>query len=102
MGRQHGDDRIRQGTADPDCKPRWSSPSLIEYAGRNALQGETAMPFYDKGDVRIRYEEAGSGFPLLVMPGGGLNSRISNGDRAPRAARGGDDVSLEGAQGPDP
>ena len=24
------------------------------------------MPFYDKGDVRIRYEEAGSGFPLLV------------------------------------
>ena len=36
------------------------------------------MPFYDKGDVRIRYEEAGSGFPLLVMPGGGLNSRLSN------------------------
>ena len=36
------------------------------------------MPFYAKGDVRIRYEEAGSGFPLLVMPGGGLNSRISN------------------------
>ena len=36
------------------------------------------MPFYDKGDVRIRYEEAGSGFPLLVTPGGGLNSRVSN------------------------
>jgi len=36
------------------------------------------MPFYAKGDVRIRYEEAGSGFPLLVMPGGGLNSRVSN------------------------
>ena len=32
------------------------------------------MPFYQKGDVRIRYEEAGSGFPLLVTPGGGLNS----------------------------
>jgi hypothetical protein len=30
------------------------------------------MPFYDKGDVRIRYEEAGSGFPLLVTPGGGV------------------------------
>ena len=26
------------------------------------------MPFYEKGDVRIRYEEAGSGFPLLVTP----------------------------------
>jgi pimeloyl-ACP methyl ester carboxylesterase len=36
------------------------------------------MPFYTKGDIRIRYEEAGSGFPLLVTPGGGLNSRVSN------------------------
>ncbi|MGH7155650.1 MAG: alpha/beta fold hydrolase [Acetobacteraceae bacterium] len=35
------------------------------------------MPFYQRGDVRIRYEEAGSGFPLLVTPGGGLNSRAS-------------------------
>jgi pimeloyl-ACP methyl ester carboxylesterase len=35
------------------------------------------MPFYEKGDVRIRYEEAGSGFPLLVTPGGGLNSRVA-------------------------
>ena len=35
------------------------------------------MPFYEKGDVRIRYEEAGSGFPLLLIPGGGLNSNIS-------------------------
>jgi pimeloyl-ACP methyl ester carboxylesterase len=36
-----------------------------------------ATSFYQKGDVRIRYQEAGSGFPLLVTPGGGLNSRIS-------------------------
>ena len=35
------------------------------------------MPFYEKGNVRIHYEEAGSGFPLLVIPGGGLNSTIS-------------------------
>jgi pimeloyl-ACP methyl ester carboxylesterase len=41
------------------------------------------MPFYTKGDVRIHYEEAGSAFPLLVMPGGGLNSRISNWATAP-------------------
>jgi pimeloyl-ACP methyl ester carboxylesterase len=34
------------------------------------------MPFYDKGDVRIHYEETGSGFPLLLIPGGGLNSTI--------------------------
>jgi len=39
---------------------------------------ETAVPFYQKGDVRIRYEMVGSGFPLLVTPGGGLNSRVSN------------------------
>ncbi len=36
------------------------------------------MPFYEKGNVHIRYEEAGSGSPLLVIPGGGLNSRVSN------------------------
>jgi pimeloyl-ACP methyl ester carboxylesterase len=34
--------------------------------------------FYEKNGVRIRYQEIGSGFPLLVTPGGGLNSRISN------------------------
>jgi len=35
------------------------------------------MPFYERGDVRLYYEEAGSGFPLLVIPGGGLNATIS-------------------------
>ena len=34
------------------------------------------MPLYEKGTVRIRYEEAGSGFPLLLVPGGGLNATI--------------------------
>jgi pimeloyl-ACP methyl ester carboxylesterase len=34
------------------------------------------MPFYEKGPVRIYYEEAGSGFPLLIIPGGGLNATI--------------------------
>ena len=32
------------------------------------------MPFYDRGDVRIHYDEAGSGFPLMLIPGGGLDS----------------------------
>lgn len=36
------------------------------------------MPFYEKGPVRIHYQEAGSGFPLLMLPGGGLNSTIRN------------------------
>ena len=34
------------------------------------------MPIYERGQVRIHYEEAGSGFPLLVIPGGGLNSTV--------------------------
>ena len=34
------------------------------------------MPFYERGPVRIHYEETGSGFPLLIIPGGGLNSTI--------------------------
>src|SRR3954465_4193027 len=40
-------------------------------------QGGSAMSFYEKGAVRIRYEEAGSGFPLLIIAGGGLNSTIA-------------------------
>ncbi len=34
------------------------------------------MSIYEKGAVRIHYEETGSGFPLLVIPGGGLNSTL--------------------------
>ena len=36
------------------------------------------MPYYEKGPVRIYYEEAGSGFPLLLIPGGGLNSSFAS------------------------
>jgi pimeloyl-ACP methyl ester carboxylesterase len=38
--------------------------------------GGIAMSFYEKGPVRIHYEEAGTGFPLLLIAGGGLNSTI--------------------------
>lgn len=34
------------------------------------------MPIFENGPVKIHYEEAGSGFPLLVLPGGGLNGTI--------------------------
>jgi pimeloyl-ACP methyl ester carboxylesterase len=44
---------------------------------QNAGQAAPAMSFYEKGPVRIRYQEAGAGFPLLVIPGGGLNSSLS-------------------------
>ena len=35
------------------------------------------MPFYERGSTRIYYEEVGSGFPLLIIPGGGLNSTVA-------------------------
>src|SRR5437764_7934488 len=35
------------------------------------------MPFYEKGETRLYYEDTGgSGFPLLIIPGGGLNSTV--------------------------
>ena len=39
--------------------------------------GQGRATFYEKGPVRIHFEETGSGFPLLLIAGGGLNSTIS-------------------------
>jgi pimeloyl-ACP methyl ester carboxylesterase len=44
---------------------------------QQAGQGGTAMSVFEKGGVRIHFEETGSGFPLLLIAGGGLNSTIS-------------------------
>jgi len=49
---------------------------------QQAGQGAGAR-FYEKGPVRIHFEEAGSGFPLLIIAGGGLNSTISALARGP-------------------
>ena len=35
------------------------------------------MPILEDGPVKIHYKEAGSGFPLLVQPGGGLEATIA-------------------------
>jgi pimeloyl-ACP methyl ester carboxylesterase len=48
-------------------------PSLF---AEQSATGRTGK-FYERGAVRIYYEEAGSGFPLLLIPGGGLNSTIA-------------------------
>jgi pimeloyl-ACP methyl ester carboxylesterase len=39
------------------------------------------MPIFENGDVKIHYEEKGSGFPLLVIPGGGLEATIAGLDK---------------------
>jgi len=41
-----------------------------------AQSGAASSTFYERGPVRIHYEEAGSGFPLLLIAGGGLNATI--------------------------
>jgi pimeloyl-ACP methyl ester carboxylesterase len=46
---------------------------LAQQPGR---EGATKS-FYEKGPVRIHYQQVGSGFPLLLIAGGGLNSTIS-------------------------
>ena len=61
--------------------------ATIMAAGRHAFaqerqQNEASYSFYERGDVRIRYREVGSGFPLLATPGGGLNSQMGNWQRA--------------------
>src|SRR6202140_4186019 len=50
---------------------------------QQAGQGGAAMSFYEKGPVRIHYEVAGSGFPLLLIAGGGLNSTMAGLPRGP-------------------
>jgi pimeloyl-ACP methyl ester carboxylesterase len=45
--------------------------------------GPAGASFYEKGPVRIRYEVAGAGFPLLLIAGGGLNSTMDGLPRSP-------------------
>src|SRR5262245_61861184 len=55
-------------------------PVLAQAPQGGAPQGMPAgakFSFYEKGNVRIRYAEIGTGFPLLTTPGGGLNSAIA-------------------------
>jgi pimeloyl-ACP methyl ester carboxylesterase len=50
----------------------------LAFAQQPTGPGGTTMSFYERGAVRIRYEEAGAGYPLLIIPGGGLNSTMAN------------------------
>jgi len=50
---------------------------------QQTARGTGAGKFFEKGAVRIHFEEAGAGFPLLIIPGGGLNSTLANLARGP-------------------
>src|SRR6201997_4432210 len=58
-----------------------TAPQVFAQAPQAAVpQGLPAglkVGFYENGNVRIRYAEIGSGFPLLATPGGGLKSAMS-------------------------
>jgi pimeloyl-ACP methyl ester carboxylesterase len=54
-----------------------AAPQVLAQQGGQAA----AARFYEKGPVRIRYEETGSGFPLLLIAGGGLNGSTIAGIR---------------------
>ena len=62
-----------------------AAPQVFAQTQTGTPQGAPAgakVGFYEKGNVRIRYAEVGSGFPLLAAPGGGLNSCIAVWSRA--------------------
>ncbi len=60
-----------------------AAATAVAAAQQVFAQGAAPMSFYEKGPVRIHYQEAGSGFPLLVIAGGGLNSTIAALARGP-------------------
>src|SRR2546423_10609750 len=62
-------DRIRRRLLKTGAAATVMAAAPRVFAQRNS--------FYEKGTTRIHYEETGSGYPLLVIPGGGLNSTIA-------------------------
>src|SRR5215467_302152 len=53
--------------------------ATFSHKGRRKKQkeaGGTTMAVFENGAVRINYLESGSGYPLLLIAGGGLNSCI--------------------------
>jgi len=55
-----------------------AAAAAVAAASPVLAQGAAPVRFYERGAVRIHYEEAGSGFPLLLIPGGGLSGTIAN------------------------
>jgi pimeloyl-ACP methyl ester carboxylesterase len=69
-------DRIRRRILKTGAAATAMAAAPRVFAQQTGPGGE-ATSFYSKGPVRIHYEETGSGFPLLLIAGGGLNSTIS-------------------------
>jgi len=55
-----------------------AAATAMAAAQRVFAQPAGQASFYERGPVRIHYGEAGAGFPLLLIAGGGLSSTIAN------------------------
>src|SRR5262249_4758860 len=53
-----------------------AAATAVAAAPRVFAQQAGQARFYEKGPVRIHFEETGSGFPLMIIAGGGLGSTI--------------------------
>src|SRR5579872_3082514 len=74
-GDDYGPDETRHTCGGRDAGGIAAASCLFP---QKTVLGGAGMSFFEKGSVRIRYEEAGSGFPLLLIAGGGLNSTLSS------------------------
>ncbi len=52
-----------------------AAPNALAAQQQNGLPGTTR--FYEKGNVKIAYQDVGRGFPILLIAGGGLQSRMA-------------------------
>ncbi len=68
-------DRIRREVLTATAAT--AAVTVAQSALAQPASGASRSGFYEKNGVRIRYQEVGSGFPLLALPGRGLNSQIA-------------------------
>jgi pimeloyl-ACP methyl ester carboxylesterase len=73
---------IAAASAAPQVFAQAPQAGAPQAGATQGLPAGAKVGFYEKGNVRIRYAEIGSGFPLLAAPGGGLNSGIGVWPRA--------------------
>src|SRR5438105_6619182 len=65
-----GESGTRQSGSHPASHKTDDSNSPASAIVQPLQSEDMHMPIYKRGSVQIHYEEAGSGFPLLVIPGG--------------------------------
>ena len=70
---QDPENRSRRGRGDGRCARACLLSRLDAEPRRRRVK------FYEKGQVRIHYQEWGSGFPLLLISGGGLGGSTIGG-----------------------